>query len=241
VTDGFYHVGNSTHLLVLGGVRVLTDPWLSEPADHVLGHRLAPAPLPDDPDLVLITHAHEDHFDPTALARIDRGAIVVCPASEAKAVRALGFAAVHGVSAGDQLRVCEAIEIEVVRGRHSVPELCYRLSSGSHAVFFGGDTMRSAEIDELARTKPTRFVVLPGEHSALLGRRYVMTPTEAVALARLFRADVAVLTHHETQVIRRWPFGWMVRIAPPDPVELPAWFKIPVPGQFIPFPWQDVP
>ena len=95
-----------------------------------------------------------------------------------------------------------------------------------------------ATVDELAQQKPTPFVVLPGEYSALLGRRFVMTPSEAIDLAKLFGAQVAVLTHHETKVVRRWPVGWMVRVEPPNPDEFPGWFRIPVPGELIPFPWE---
>jgi L-ascorbate metabolism protein UlaG (beta-lactamase superfamily) len=242
VADGLFHVGNSTHLIELGGIRVLTDPWVSEPADHVLGHRVPPAPLPTDPALVLITHQHEDHLDPTALALLDRRATIVCPPCKGvDRVEALDFAQVRIVNAGDVLDVC-GLTITVVRALHSVPEVSYRLAppgAPDRAVFFGGDTMRTPEIEALARAHPTPVVILPGERSSLLGRRYVMTPPEAVALAQLFRAEVAVLSHHESRVIKRWPFGWMVKIPPPDPAELPAWFKIPTPGTHIAFPWTE--
>lgn len=239
--DGLHHVGNSTHLIVLDGIRVLTDPWITEPADHVIGHRVPPVPLPTDPALVLISHEHGDHLDPAALALLDRThrgrtTIVLCPPCKALAqVQELGFD-VRVVSPGDQLDVC-GLAIEVVRGKHSVPEVCFRIVRGDRAVFFGGDTMRTPEIDALARAKPTPFVILPGERSSLLGLRYVMAPAEAVALARDFGAKTAVLTHHESRVIKKWPVGWMVRIPPPDPHELPPWFVIPSPGQHVPFPW----
>src|SRR5262249_43705368 len=34
--EGLHHVGHATHWIVLEGVRILTDPWLSEPADRTL-------------------------------------------------------------------------------------------------------------------------------------------------------------------------------------------------------------
>jgi L-ascorbate metabolism protein UlaG (beta-lactamase superfamily) len=234
--DGLHHVGNSTHLIVWDGVRILTDPWVTEPADHVIGHRVAPAPLPRDVALVLVSHEHQDHFDPAALAQLDHAAVVVCPRALAVRVRELGFADVRGVAAGDQLDVC-GLAIEVVVGKHSVPEVCFRVVRGEHALFFGGDTMLTPEIEALARAKPTPFVILPGERSSLLGRRHVMTPPEAVALAQRFGATTAVLSHHESRVTKRFPFGWMVRIPPPDPREFPPWFRIPSPGEHIAFPW----
>ena len=75
-------MGNSTHWIVLEGVAILTDPWVSEPADCILSHRYEPRPLPTRPDVVLITHEHGDHFDLAALRLLDRGAAVVVPEGE---------------------------------------------------------------------------------------------------------------------------------------------------------------
>ncbi|HUG53438.1 MAG TPA: MBL fold metallo-hydrolase [Vicinamibacteria bacterium] len=238
--EGLHHVGNSTHWIVLEGVAILTDPWLSEPADGVLAHRYPPRPLPTRPDVVLISHEHGDHYDATALDRLDRGADVVVPEGEmAEGARALGFGRVHGVRAGDVLPDVRGLAIEVVRGRHSVPEVCFRVERRGRAFFFGGDTMVTAEIEELAAARPVPFAILPGERSRLLFRRYVMTPEEAVGLARRLGARRAVLTHHEQVVARRWPFGWMVHIPPVGQNDFPDWFVVPRPGDYVAFPWAD--
>ena len=52
--EGLHHVGHSTHLLVLEGLRILTDPWVTEPADRCLWHQPAPAPLPTDVDMLCL-------------------------------------------------------------------------------------------------------------------------------------------------------------------------------------------
>jgi L-ascorbate metabolism protein UlaG (beta-lactamase superfamily) len=237
--EGLHHVGNSTHWIVLEGVAILTDPWVSEPADHILAHSHVPRPLPTNPDVVLITHEHGDHFDPAALALIDRRAAVVVPEGKlADAVRALGFTAVHGVRAGNVLSDVAGLTIEVVRARHSVPEVCYRVERGGRAFFFGGDTMLTPEIEALA-ARPVPFAILPGERSRLLWRRYVMTPEESIGLARRLGATRAVLSHHEQVVTKQWPFGWMVRIPPVGQSDFPSWFVVPRPGDFVPFPWRD--
>jgi L-ascorbate metabolism protein UlaG (beta-lactamase superfamily) len=234
--DGVLHVGNSTHLVTVGGVSVLTDPWIAPLADHMLGHRVAPAPLPAAPDVVLVSHRHGDHWDPQALGQLDRRAALLLPPELAASARALGFADVRPVAPGDVLGDVRGLAVEVVRGRHTVPEVCFRVERGGRAFFFGGDTMLTPEIEALADARPVQLALLAGERSSFLGTRWVMTPAEAVALAQRFRARRAVLGHHETFVARRWPFGWAVRVPPPDPRDFPAWFTVPTPGQFVPFP-----
>ena len=57
-------VGHATVLVEIGGARVLTDPFLRTSLGPLERH--GPVPEPGglgDVDLVLISHAHPDHFD----------------------------------------------------------------------------------------------------------------------------------------------------------------------------------
>lgn len=235
--EGLFHIGNSTHWIVFEGVSILTDPWISEPADHLLVHRVPPIDFPKNPQIILISHRHGDHFDPEALKLLDKNAFVVCPPGEIEeTVLALSFSNVLAARPGDRLHV-HGVTIDVVRGKHTCPEICFRLEANGHALFFGGDTMITPEIMRLADEKPASFVVLPGEYSSFLGKRFVMTPAEAVMVAKRFQARVAVLTHHETKVKSRPPWSWLVRMRSPKENDFPNWFRIPSPGDFIHFPW----
>lgn len=233
--EGVHHVGNATHWVVLRGVSFLTDPWLSEPADRTISHRVKPAPFPRDPDVVLVTHRHEDHFDTEALALIAKSAVVVIPPKLVDEVRALGFADVRAAKPGDRLEVA-GCEVRVVLGKHDVHVVCYRVEREGRAFFFGADSMLTPEIEELAREKPTELVILPGERSSLMGKAFVMTPEDAIGLAERFRAKRAVLSHHESYVSHPLPYGLMVKIPEPDPREFPEWFSVPAPYDYIPFP-----
>lgn len=236
--EGLHHIGNSTHWIVLEGVAILTDPWVAEPADGVLLHRRPPQPLPTDPDVVLVSHGHGDHFDPAALALLRRDATLLLPAGElCQRAAALGFRDVRGVSPGEHLAHVRGLSVDVVRGLHSVPEVCYRVERNGRAFFFGGDTMLTPEIEALAAAKPVPLAILPAERSTLLGRRFVMVPREAVALAQRFRAQRAVLTHHEQRLVDRWYVRLILRIPTLEGAELPDWFQVPAPGDFIAFPW----
>ncbi len=239
--EGFHHVGHSTHWIVLGGARVLTDPWISEPANSCLSHRPLPSPLPIDPDVILITHRHEDHFDPVALGRLNRKAEVVVPSEQmAEELKRLGYHGVHVVNPGQVLENICGLTIDVVLGKHDVFEVCYRVEAQGNAFFFGGDSMLTPEIKALARSKPAPFTILPGERSSLLGKRFVMTPGEAVMLAGDFRAKKAVLSHHESYVSKLFPVGWLITLPQVPSNEFPDWFIVPKPGDYIPFPWDQM-
>ncbi|MEM7008882.1 MAG: MBL fold metallo-hydrolase [Thermodesulfobacteriota bacterium] len=237
--EGLHHIGNSTHWIVFDGVKILTDPWLAEPAEHMLIHSIPPIPLPIDPDIVLISHEHDDHFDPEALSRLDKAAFVVAPEGKvADAVEKMNFSELYRAKPEDSIEV-RGVIIDVVKGKHNVPELCYRVKSKDNSFFFGGDSMVTKEIEQMADQEPVPFVILPGEYSSILGFRFVMTPEEAVLLASRFRAKQAVLTHHEQLNVGAWWFRWLVRINKVPNSKFPDWFSVPKPGDYVQFPWDQ--
>jgi L-ascorbate metabolism protein UlaG (beta-lactamase superfamily) len=244
--DGIFHVGNSTHLIVLGGVHVLTDPWLKDPADKILKHRVAPAALPVDVDVLLLTHEHEDHFDAEALALIGKGCVVVVPIWLEARTRALGFKDVRPVKAGDVLKDVGGLAVvDVVRALHDCDEVVFRFAAGGRRVFFGGDTMPTPEIAALA-TRPDDggcdFAILPADAGALMGTRRVMNVDEAVAMGTSFGVDKAskgaMLTHHEFELTSA-VWNLIVDVKPVDTAKLPAWFCAPTPGTHLSFPWSS--
>lgn len=243
--DGILHIGNSTHLVVLNGVHVLTDPWLQDPADRVLNHRLPPAPLPVDVDVILVTHEHEDHFDEAALALVDKKACVVVPDWLVARTKALGFEDVRGCKSGDVVSDVRGLTVDVARARHDIDEVVYRFGFGvsdaaGPRIFFGGDTLPTPEIDLLAKGGAD-FCILPADAGALMGERYVMNVDEAVAMASRFGVDQpkkgAFLSHHECELTSS-VWSVILDVKPVDTSKLPAWFAALTPGQQMPFPWQ---
>jgi L-ascorbate metabolism protein UlaG (beta-lactamase superfamily) len=231
--EGVTHIGNTTHLLVWDGVRVLTDPWVKDPADHITQHRVAPAPLPVDVDLVLVTHEHDDHFDQAALALIDKRATLVLPVWLADRAKAFGFADVKSVKAGDALSV-NGVHLDVVHAAHSCDEVTYVLGRSGRRVYFGGDSLLTPEINAIA---PVDLAILPADAGALLGTRRVMSTDEAVQLgARL--GQRALLTHHEYELTSS-VWSVIAEIPGADVAKLPPWFHAPKPGEAIAWPWME--
>ena len=91
-------VGHATALVVVDGVRFLTDPALTSRLAHLRRHIVADVEALA-PDVVLISHLHVDHLHLASLRLLTRDrsrpVTVVVPAGAASLVRRAGFAAVH--------------------------------------------------------------------------------------------------------------------------------------------------
>src|SRR5690348_11614875 len=99
-------LGHSTVLLKIDGFTILTDPVLSTRVGLNFGlftlgvkRLVEPAlPLVDIPraDLVLLSHAHFDHFDTPTLRRLEnRGTTVITASRTADLLRAGRYRSVH--------------------------------------------------------------------------------------------------------------------------------------------------
>ena len=65
------YVGHATVLIEADGLRCLTDPFLRDRLGPLRRHGPTPDPAAIGAlDLVLISHAHPDHFDPRSLRRL---------------------------------------------------------------------------------------------------------------------------------------------------------------------------
>src|SRR5215471_780219 len=86
-------ITHSCHLIQIGGMTVLTDPWFSERAFYHPGEPIAMgvAELPAI-DAVLISHHHYDHCDLAAFAAYrDKDVPMLVAAPVAARARAAGF------------------------------------------------------------------------------------------------------------------------------------------------------
>ncbi len=149
-------VGHATTLLESAGFRVLTDPFLRGRLGPLSRH----GPVPDldslrDLDVVVISHAHPDHFDLGSLGAIPGRPLVVVPRGlGARARRAVRGEVVELVE-GEQIRI-GAHTITAVPARHwatpggpPVKPLGYLLDIGP-SIYFAGDTGRFPAMRDLA-------------------------------------------------------------------------------------------
>ena len=141
-------LGHATALLVIDGVRLLTDP--------VLGSRVGPLVRTARPaggaslgavDYVLLSHLHADHADLPSLRRLGSSTPILAPSPAARWLRRAGFAQVAELRAGEDVRV-GAVRVLATEARHdgrrrplgpSGGPLGY-VVEGSRSAYFAGDT-----------------------------------------------------------------------------------------------------
>ena len=119
-------VGHATVCLGLGGVTVLTDPFLRSRLGPLERHGPLPTELADlDIDLVLISHGHPDHFYAESLASLRGSPTVVVP----RGLGARAWQVVRGevieVAAGDRIEFSLEADgsVSMRPARHSAREL----------------------------------------------------------------------------------------------------------------------
>ncbi len=159
---------------------VYVDPWGTTQEDR-------PA------DLILITHAHDDHFQPDEIARLGAsGAKLVAPhdvASELSGdVTPVAPGEVHEL-VGVRFTTVPAYNTrEEALGFHPKANrwVGYVLELGGSTYYHAGDTDHAPELDEVK----TDVAFLP------VGGHFTMNPTEAGGLARSISPQLAVPFHY---------------------------------------------
>jgi L-ascorbate metabolism protein UlaG (beta-lactamase superfamily) len=192
-------VGHSCHLLEIGGRTLLTDPWFTVKPTYDPGERVAFTVDQLPPlDAVLITHEHYDHCDLDAITgRL--GVPLIAPRTVVARARDLGFQDVRELEAWDATKLGD-VTVTAAPGLHGVHEITYVIQGGGRTVYFGGDTLKFPELDEL----PERFgafdlALLPINGLCVRpagNRQVVMNATEAAELTATLRARTAVPHHY---------------------------------------------
>ncbi len=213
-------LGHSTVFLNFFGVRVITDPVFSTRVGpgvppFILGPKryVAPALTPRElpaPDVILLSHAHFDHFDTWSLRKFDRATPVVTARATGDLLRCHGFKEIHELDWG------QSATIETKHGpiRFTAVEVAhwgartwhddhrgyngYLMERGGHAVCFAGDTAYTPAFAKLKNPeRPIDLMLMPiGAYDPWI--RAHCSPEQAAAMARDAGALHFVPIHHET-------------------------------------------
>ena len=177
--DRFTWYRQSAYLWKGDGINVYIDPW------GVTGDPPA--------DVVFITHAHSDHFEPEDLKKVVRSSTkIIAPRDVAQELSG----DVTPVAPGDSLDV-QGIKVQAVPAYNVVEErldkhprsnnwVGYILTLGDNTYYHAGDTDHAPELDEINAD----VTFLP------IGGTYTMTAPEAAELAKVISPQLAVPMHY---------------------------------------------
>ncbi len=194
-------ITHSCHLIRIGELTVLTDPWFSERTFYHPGEPVAMSVADLPPlDAVLISHHHYDHCDLAAFAGYrDRNVPMIVAGPVAAKARAAGFTNVRVLDPW-QATATKDLTITAAPAKHAVYEVTFVISGGGRSVYFAGDTMLIPEL----RTLPDRF---PRFDAALvpinglqirpqLNKQVVMNAEQAAELTAALRPQITVPHHY---------------------------------------------
>jgi L-ascorbate metabolism protein UlaG (beta-lactamase superfamily) len=218
-------VGHSTVLLKVDGVTIITDPVFSErcgvrigPVTIGLKRLVAPAievsHLPHI-DVILLSHAHMDHFDLPSLRFLEnRRTTVVTSRATSDLLRVRRYAAVYEIGWGEQVRV-GPLTIRGVPVNHWGARLRtdtyrgyngYLIESDRRRVLFAGDTADTREFRSLRTSRPIDLALMPiGAYDPWIYAH--CNPEQAMRMANEAGAEHLLPVHHQTFRLSREPVG----------------------------------
>ena len=161
-------VGGPTAVLEYGGQRWLTDPTLSPPGDYAGGlvKTTGPAFVPDDPDVVLLSHDHHaDNLDPGGRELLPQAGVVLTTVAGAERLggNAVGLEPWSSAAIGD-VTVTAVPALHGPPGSEPVtgPVIGFVLGGeGQETVYVSGDNASRDVVREIAqRAGPIGVAVL---------------------------------------------------------------------------------
>ncbi|MBV9223634.1 MAG: MBL fold metallo-hydrolase [Acidobacteriaceae bacterium] len=214
-------LGHTTVLLKVDGFTILTDPVFSTRIGLNLGpvtlgiKRLieVAAPLSDLPpiDLILLSHAHMDHFDLPSLRSLEnRRTQIITADRTSDLLRTRRYGKVHELRWGKSIHLERAtvsafevahwgarVRSDVYRGYNG-----YLIETGRRRIIFGGDTAYTNSFKKLKTSKPVDLAIMPiGAYDPWI--HVHCNPEQAWAMANDAGAEYLLPVHHQTFKLSR--------------------------------------
>ncbi|MGB0101919.1 MAG: MBL fold metallo-hydrolase [Nocardioides sp.] len=201
--------GHASATVEIGGVRVATDPLLSDRLLHLRRLTATPGPEAYDADVVVVSHLHHDHLHLPSLRRFGADVPILVPRGGESLLRSVGADRVRGVEPGEVVDVA-GVRVRVLpathdggRGPHTRitgPALGFRIDGDGGSVWFPGDTELREDMAEVGRVD---LALVPiGGWGPTLEDGHMDPVAGADAVARV-GAATAVPVHWGTF----WPWG----------------------------------
>jgi L-ascorbate metabolism protein UlaG (beta-lactamase superfamily) len=236
-------IGHSTVLLRIDGFTILTDPVFSTRIGigvgpitvgmkRIVHPAVALADLPV-PDLILLSHAHMDHFDLPSLRQLENPkTAVVTAAGTSDLLRAKGYRSVQELKWDQSCQIgpakIRAFEVnhwgarmrtDVHRGYNG-----YLIEAGRYRVVFGGDTAYTDTFRGIHSARPVDLAIMPiGAYNPWIHAH--CNPEQALTMANHAGANFILPVHHQTFKLSSEPYKEpierLVLAAGSDPHRIP--------------------
>lgn len=230
-----FFVGNATVILRYAGFTLLTDPNFLHQGEHApLGYGLRSRRLTEPAitleqlppvDLVLLSHYHGDHFDPTVESRLDRKLPIVTTPHAAAKLRRRGFARLFALRPWQALEVEKGdstLRITAIPGRHgprllagalppvmgSMLEFAPAGADIDYRIYISGDTLMIRELREIPFRYPDiDLALLHLGGTRVLGVLLSMDARQGIAAMELIGPDTAIPVHYNDYTVFRSPLA----------------------------------
>jgi len=217
-------LGHTTVLLKMDGVTILTDPVLGSRVGVNFGpltvglKRLVPPAMTVDQlppiDLVLLSHAHMDHFDIVTLRALEnRGTTVVTASKTSDLLRVGRWGRVRELGWGERAHVGD-IRLRAFQVNHWGARVRtdnyrgyngYVIDAGRYRVLFGGDTAHTTAFRALRNSRRMDLAIMPvGAYNPWI--HYHCNPEQAWQMGNDAGSDYFLPVHHQTFPLSREPF-----------------------------------
>ena len=222
-------LGHATVLINFFGLTVLTDPVLFPRCGIRLpGLTIGPKRLTSPAlrvrelppiDLVLLSHAHFDHFDMRTLHRLPKRSDIITAPRTSDLLRFTFFRDKRELRWGESIDIRRAvgpIRVTAFPVKHWGARLRtkrdnqrgyngYVLERNGRRLIFGGDTALTDSFAALRDRKPFDLAIMPiGAYDPWI--RSHATPEQAVAMANAAGAEHIMGVHHQTFRLSFEPF-----------------------------------
>ncbi len=214
-------IRNATLRLSMAQQVILIDPFLGPKHSIPSFADISPNPLVDLPctpeeimsgvGLVLISHLHPDHFDPTAQEQLSKDGPIVCQPCDAAALTGMGFTNVIPV---ETTHSWEGITLMRTPGQHGTGEWVERMgpvsgfvfqAAGEPTLYWAGDTIWYEVVAQVIRDHQPQLIIthsggarLANSDPIIMDAEQTIAICQAAGQAKVIAVHLEALDHCTT-------------------------------------------